>query len=165
MSPSRFPALLLCFALPLHAAPIHDGAKSSTPQLPLAPVTIPLDQAALETFPREAVTARAHGKSLRCEGVSLTALLQAAKAMPVEPLRGEHLARYVLVTARDGYRAVYSLAELDPALGNNKVFLVDRCDGKLLTDDDGPLRVIAPDESRPARWLRQVVSIDVIAAP
>ena len=111
------------------------------------------------------MTATAHDKKLQCEGVSLTELLRASKAMPAEPLRGARLASYVLVTARDGYRAVYSLAELDPTLGNRKVFLVDRCDGKPLDDEDGPLRLIAPEDARPARWVRQVQSITVVAAP
>jgi hypothetical protein len=112
------------------------------------------------------VSATAHEKKLQCEGVSLTALLRAAKALPAEPLRGApRLASYVLVTARDGYRAAYSLAELDPTLGNRKVLLVDRCDGKPLDDADGPLRLIAPEDARPARWVRQVQSIAVVAAP
>jgi hypothetical protein len=95
----------------------------------------------------------------------LPALLRAANAVPAEPLRGGQLANYVLVTARDGYRAVFSLAELEPTLGNRKVLLVDRCDGQALGDDDGPLRLIAPEESRPARWVRQVQSITVVTAP
>lgn len=130
-----------------------------------SPQTIPIDAATLATLPREAVTATAHGKTLQCEGVALSALLRAANALPAEPLRGGQLANYVLVAARDGYRAVFSLAELEPTLGNSKVMLVDRCDGQPLDDDDGPLRLIAPEESRPARWLRQLQSITVVAAP
>ena len=34
-----------------------------------------------------------------------------------------------------------------------------------LTGDDGPLRLIAPEEARPARWVRQLKSITVIVAP
>ena len=128
-------------------------------------MAIPIDTATLAGLPREAVTATAHGKTLQCEGVSLVKLLRAAGALPVEPLGGAQLANYVLVGARDGYRAVYSLAELEPTLGNRKVLLVDRCDGQPLADDDGPLRLIAPDESRPARWVRQVQSITVVTAP
>jgi hypothetical protein len=130
-----------------------------------SPQTIPIDDATLATLPREAVTATAHGKTLQCEGVALPALLRAAEALPAEPLRGGQLANYVLVAARDGYRAVFSLAELEPTLGNRKVLLVDRCDGRPLGDDDGPLRLIAPEESRPARWVRQVQSITVVTAP
>ncbi|HOU65784.1 MAG TPA: hypothetical protein PK861_07095 [Thermomonas sp.] len=96
----------------------------------------------------------------------MLALLRKAGAMPSDPLRGSaQLVRYVRVEARDGYRAVFSLAELDPSLGNAKVFVVDRCDGKPLDDKSGPLRLVAPNESRPARWVRQVNSIRVVDAP
>ncbi len=158
-------ACFLCIALPLHATPAHDGAKPSLPDSPFPPITVPLDPAARASLARDSVTASAHGQSLRCEGVSLSALLRVTKAMPVEPLRRPQLASYVVVTARDGYRAVFSLAELDPSIGNRKVILVDRCDGKPLDDKNGPLRLIAPDEMRPARWVRQIESIRVVFAP
>jgi len=136
----------------------------ASPPAPSSPQTIPIDAATLAALPREAVTATAHGKTLQCEGVALPALLRAANALPAEPLRGGQLANYVLVAARDGYRVVFSLAELEPTLGNHKVLLVDRCAGRPL-GDDGPLRLIAPEESRPARWVRQVHSITVVTAP
>ena len=141
-----------------------DG-RASEPEAPASPLAVPIDATTLARLARESVTATAHDKKLQCEGVSLTELLRASKAMPAEPLRGVRLASYVLVTARDGYRAVYSLAELDPTLGNRKVLLVDRCGGKPLDDEDGPLRLIAPEDARPARWVRQVQSIAVVAAP
>lgn len=162
---------ILAFALLAAASTTHvvasEGVASGRASQPIqnSPQTIPIDAATLATLPREAVTATAHGKTLQCEGVALPALLRAANALSPEPLRGGQLANYVLVTARDGYRAVFSLAELEPTLGNRKVLLVDRCDGQPLGDDDGPLRLIAPEESRPARWVRQVQSITVVTAP
>ena len=128
-------------------------------------VDVPLDAATLSALPRHTVEARAHDQALHCEGVELAALLRKAGSMPADPLRGKQLAHYVRVEARDGYRAVFSLAELDATLGNAKVFLVDRCEGKALDDKSGPLRLIAPGESRPARWVRQVQSIRVVDAP
>src|SRR5690606_21202228 len=148
-----------------HAA--HDPQlRASQPEPPpiASPMAVPLDAQARAGLPRHAVQATAHGRALDCEGVALADLFRAAGAMP-EELRGPHLARYVLVTARDGYRAVFSLAELDPSLGNHAVVLVDRCDGEALDDEAGPLRLVAPGESRPARWVRQVESIAVVVAP
>jgi hypothetical protein len=161
-------ALLLACALSPASAQQHgeqarDG-RASEPET-ASPLAVPIDAATLAALPREPVTATAHGKTLHCEGVPIATLLRAAQAMPIEPLRGARLASYVLVTARDGYRAVYSLAELDPTLGNARVLLVDRCDGKPLDDEAGPLRLIAPGDSRPARWVRQVQSIAVVIAP
>jgi hypothetical protein len=161
-----FVSALLLAGSATHAVASEGVAQGHASQpAPSSPQTIPIDTATLATLPREAVTATAHGKTLQCEGIALPALLRAANALPAEPLRGGQLANYVLVNARDGYRAVYSLAELEPTLGNHRVLLVDRCDGQPLGDDDGPLRLIAPEESRPARWVRQVQSITVVTAP
>lgn len=146
----------------------HDPRlRASPPPAPAlaSPMVVPLDAATLAALPRETIAATAHDQSLQCEGVALLALLRASGAMPAEPLRGPQLARYVLVDARDGYRAIYALAELDPTLGNRRVYLVDRCDGRPLAEDDGPLRLIAPDEARAARWVRQVQAVTVIVAP
>lgn len=164
---SRCMIITALFALPAsHAvAQEHAGHGRASEPTSASPLTIPIDADTLSALPREPVTAAAHDKTLHCEGVALSALLRAAHALPAEPLRGPGLAKYILVTARDGYRAVYSLAELEPTLGNHPVLLVDRCEGKPLDNEDGPLRLIAPTESRPARWVRQVQSITVVTAP
>ncbi len=148
------------------ATPAHPGhaGRASEPMSP-SPFVVPLDDATLARLPRESVEAAAHGQHLDCEGVALAGLLRATGAMPAEPLRGAQLSRYLLVTARDGYRAIYSLAELDPSLSDRRVLLVDRCDGKPLGAEDGPLRLVAPGDARPARWVRQIKSITVVAAP
>lgn len=143
----------------------HAHPPATTARAPVAAtVDVPLDAKSLAALPREQVSATAHGQVLRCEGVHLRDLLRAARAMPADPLRGADLARYVRVEARDGYRAVFSLPELDPTLGNRRVLLVDRCDGKPLDAKDGPLRLLVPEDSRPARWVRQVQAIRVLAA-
>ncbi|MDN5782277.1 MAG: molybdopterin-dependent oxidoreductase [Luteimonas sp.] len=142
----------------LHAAP------PQAPALP-SPVVVPIDPASLAALPRATVIATAHGATLHCTGVALAAVLQAAGVIPADGLRGAALGRYVQVDARDGYRALFALAEFDPTLGNSTAALVDRCDGKLLDEDDGPLRLLVPGEARPARWVRQVQAITVIVAP
>ena len=129
------------------------------------PVSVPLDAASLAALPHEAVDAEVHGHKLHCSGVPLAALLQRSGAMPAEPLRGAQLARIVRVSARDGYRVAFSLAELDPTLGKARVFVVDACDGKPLDAHDGPLRLLVPGAARPARGARQLQSIDVVDAP
>ncbi len=123
-------------------------------------------------LPRAAVTATQHGTVHLFEGVALAELLRSAGALPAGSaadgtagawgnLRGPALARYVVVTAGDGYRAVMSLAELDPATvpaaTGGPVVLADRADGSPLAAADGPLR--------PVRSVRGVVRIEVRAAP
>lgn len=151
----------------IHAGVIHADIPAGIPDgLPVAipdAVSVPLDAATRGALPRQRVEAVAHGKTLRCEGVALTALLQASGALPREPLRGSHLARRVELRARDGYRVTFALADFDPELGAVRAVVVDRCDGRPLPADDGPLRLIVPAEKRPARWIRQLVAIDVLS--
>ena len=116
---------------------------------------------ALEGLPRQSVDMAIHDKPLHCEGVALVDLLRRAGAMPEQPLRGAGLARFVVLSARDGYRVVFALAELDPSLGARSAWVVDRCDGKPLDDEAGPLRLLVPDDRRPARSMRQLDTIRV----
>ena len=131
--------------------------------LPVAapPVAVAVDAGARAGLERHAVHATAHGKSLDCEGVLLAELLRRANVLPANKLAGASLDHYLVVEARDGYRVSYALAEIDPGTGNHPVCLVDHCAGAPIDDDDGPLRLIAPDGERPARWVRQVERITV----
>ena len=99
------------------------------------------------------------------EGVPLADLLKLAGAAQGEQLRGTAMATYVLVEAADGYRVVFSLAELDPGIQDSNVLLADKVDGHALDGNIGPLRLVVPLDKRPARWVRMVQSIRVISAP
>ena len=156
------PFVLLAPALQAQAPAAH--AHATAPPSP-SPFSVPLDETTRARLTRHPVQTRIHDTPLHCEGVSLLALLPAAGAMPESPLRGPDLARYVLIDARDGARAIFSLGELDPSLGATAAYLVDRCEGAPLTAENGPLRLLVPDDSRGARSLRQVDSITVVAAP
>jgi len=72
---------------------------------------------------------------------------------------------FVLVEAADGYRVVFSLAEVDPGIQDSNVLVADKVDGQALDSKVGPLRLVAPLDKRPARWVRMVQSIRVITAP
>ncbi|MEP6938397.1 MAG: hypothetical protein ABI846_01435 [Rudaea sp.] len=82
-----------------------------------------------------------------------------------DALRGKHLALYVSATAADGERAVFALAELDPGFRTEVPIVTARCNGHALDAKDGQLRVIAPGERRPTRWVRQLTALDVLRAP
>ncbi len=79
-------------------------------------------------------------------------------------LRGKAMAMYVLVTARDGYRVVFALPELDPDFSDasKQIILADTADGKPLSEKQGPLRVVVPQEKKAARWIRMVETIEVV---
>jgi hypothetical protein len=99
------------------------------------------------------------------EGVPLADLLELVGAAQGEQLRGTAMATYVLVEAADGYRVVFSLAELDPSIQGSSVLVADKVDGHALDGKVGPLRLVAPMDRRPARWVRMVQAIRVISAP
>jgi len=162
-------ALLASSALALGApqVPQDPALRASQPERGqiASPVVVPLDQATLAALPREAVRQALPESVLHCEGVSLLSLLRASGAMPPGRLPLAHLARYVVADARDGQRVLFALAELDPETGGRKVFVVDRCDGRALSDKDGPLRLLVPGDARPARALRQLEALTVVVAP
>jgi len=81
-------------------------------------------------------------------------------------LRGSQLTKIVLITAADGYRVAFTLAEFDPAFGNARVILADTRDGKPLDAKEGPFRLIVEGDKRPGRWIRQITRIELLdAAP
>jgi DMSO/TMAO reductase YedYZ molybdopterin-dependent catalytic subunit len=124
-----------------------------------------LDAAALAKMPHVTVQATMHGISGSWSGVPLNAILAAGGAPMGQALRGKSMTLYVRIGAADGYSVVYALAELDPQFRNEPVILADQHDGKPLDAKEGPFRVVAPTDLRPARWIREVVSIDLLRAP
>jgi hypothetical protein len=119
----------------------------------------------LSRFLRRSVRAKDElGKESLFEGVLLTEILLAAGVKFGKELRGKRLADYLLVETEDGYRVVFALPELDPTFGDSNILLADRRDGKPLEGSDGRLRLIIPDEKRYARWMRQIVSLQIRSA-
>lgn len=122
-----------------------------------------LSRAELRALPRQAVRATEHSGAVAVfEGVALTELLQRAGAPVREQLRGPAVRLGVLAHARDGYRALFALAEVDADLGGRAVLVADRRDGEDLDADTGPFRLIVPDDRRHARWVRRVVALEIV---
>jgi hypothetical protein len=77
-------------------------------------------------------------------------------------LGGAALTDVLIVTARDGYQVVLSLAEIDPAMRRNaNVILADHDNGGEIGDADGPFRLAVDGDLRPARSARMVTRIEV----
>ena len=68
---------------------------------------------------------------------------------------------YVLVEAADGYRVLFSIPEIDPQQRQKMVILADCCDGKPLSNTDGPYQMIEEDAKQHGRWVRQVKTISL----
>ena len=105
-----------------------------------------------------------HGKEATFEGVPLVEVLKLAGVRFGEQLRGKSLATYLLAEASDGYRVVFALPELDPAFFDKLILLADRRDRKPLSEGEGRLRIVVPDERRAARWIRQLVKLTLRSA-
>jgi DMSO/TMAO reductase YedYZ molybdopterin-dependent catalytic subunit len=95
------------------------------------------------------------------EGVPVVELLRRAGAPLGSELRGPKMRLYILVKARDGYAAVFALPEFDPGFTDRVILLADRRQGHALSAVEGPLRLVVPGEKRRARWVRQVIDIEV----
>ncbi len=113
-------------------------------------------------LPRRTVRALGHDRvESQFEGVPLVEILARAGVPVGKDLRGPAMALYLVVEASDGYRAVFALAELDPAFSERLILLADRRDGRPLPDPAGPLQVIVPGEKKHARWVRQVLRLRI----
>jgi hypothetical protein len=152
------------FWLPLLAALFPALAGGATAQTPPPPVPataalprITLSAQSLAGLPRKTLAVvDENGKNVTYSGVDLGALLAAGGAPHGEALRGRAVA--------DGYRAVFALIELDPRFTDKVVLLADRQDGAAI-GKDGPFRLVVPDEKHHARWVRNVVDVQVLSPP
>lgn len=104
------------------------------------------------------------GKEHEFGGVALVDILSKAGVTLGAQLRGENLVKYVLLTAADGYEVIYALAEIDPEFTDQVVLLATQKDGKPLGAGEGPLRIVAPKDKKPARWIRELRSVKVVFA-
>jgi tungstate transport system substrate-binding protein len=121
-----------------------------------------LDAAAWAKLPRHEVRVKGKDGEQVYAGVFLRDILKRAGApLGDHQMRGPNLALYLMVEAADGYKAVFSLAELDDDFAERSVLLADRRDGEALDGSEGPLRLVAPQEARQARWVRRVVRLRV----
>lgn len=159
--------LLLATAFALSVAPVAIAQDAAAPMVAFAgefAQPLRIDAAALKTLPRRRVEALDHGEPGTWEGVAMVDLLRKAGAPLDDALRGKALAHYVEIGAADGYRAVFALAEFDPAFGASGAILADSRDGKPLDAHEGPFRIVVPEEKRQGRWVRQVTGIALRSA-
>jgi hypothetical protein len=139
------------------------AAAQSVAVTGLAGQKFELSAADIAALPHQPVTLQLEGgRSVGCDGVPLSAILAKAGAPQGKALRGPEMADVVMVGAADGYRIALALAETDPLMRGDKVFLADRCNGAAMAAPEGPFRLIVLGDGRPARSARQVTSIAVL---
>jgi hypothetical protein len=109
------------------------------------------------------VMAKAHDEKVhRYTGVSLADLLKKTGVLLGDSAKRNTVKSYIVVTAADNYRAIYSLAEIDPLFANRLIILANKMDKRPLPATEGPLQIIVPGEKKHARWVRQVNSIQLV---
>jgi DMSO/TMAO reductase YedYZ molybdopterin-dependent catalytic subunit len=96
------------------------------------------------------------------KGVALIEILEKAGVTTGGKLRGENLAKYILIKAADGYEVVYSLPEIDPEFTDQVIMVATEKDGQPLPAGEGPFRIITPNDKKQARWVREVRSIKIL---
>ncbi|HEY1751252.1 MAG TPA: molybdopterin-dependent oxidoreductase [Caulobacteraceae bacterium] len=106
-----------------------------------------------------------HGASHTYEGVRLTEILRLVGAPTGARLHADADRDYLVVTGKDGFRAVYSLAETDGSVQRRPVILADHMDGAPLLPHDAPFRLVVDGDQKPARSVFGVTRIEVKVLP
>jgi len=121
-----------------------------------------LTAAQISSLPHVTVDARDHDGPAQFQGLPLSAILSSAGIQLGDSLHGTRMSEVLLVSAADGYKVAFALAEVDPAFAAREIILADKREGKPLDAKQGPFRVVAPGDKRPARWIRQVTELRVV---
>ena len=113
-------------------------------------------QTTVEVFDRQM------NKKVTYAGVPLMDLL--VKLGVPKAAMGKALTKYVVATGSDGFEAILSLAEVDPAVHGGTVLVADALEGKPLGAKAGPFRLVVSEDKKPVRSVRNLVRIELRTA-
>jgi DMSO/TMAO reductase YedYZ molybdopterin-dependent catalytic subunit len=124
--------------------------------------TLTLTPADLKALPHKTVTVvNAHNnKSETYSGVVLADLLSKLNVPLGEDLRGKLFLTGVVAEGTDGYKVLYSLAEVDPRMHTGDVIVADTVNGEPI-GRNGAFQLINTEDKRPARWVHNLERIEV----
>ena len=94
-------------------------------------------------------------------GVRLADLFTKLGAPLGKDFRGKAMLTYIKASAPDGYAVVFSLAEVDPEFHSGEIIVADQMNGQPLDTRSGPLKLVASEDKRPARWVRNVSTLEL----
>jgi hypothetical protein len=123
--------------------------------------SVGLSASDLSKLPQRTIKTTDHGTPVTFSGVLLTDVLAKVDLPAGEKFHATAASYYLVVEAKDGYRAVFAWAEMDPTVMDKAVYVATMRDGKPLTGKDGPFQLVAPGEKRGARWVRQVTALRI----
>jgi|SRR5215469_5233670 len=95
-------------------------------------------------------------------GVALADLLAKVGVPLGEKVHGKLFLTGIIAEGTDKYDVLFSLAEVDPSIHTGDVIIADSVNGHKL-DKEGAFKIVSTEEKRPARWVRNLTAISVIA--
>lgn len=157
----------IAFAQQAHPAASESARPTTGPSALLVAGAVgqdlKLSLADLKALPRKSVSTKGHDDVMhQYDGVPIGALLAKAGVPQGSALRGKSMGLAVVAEGSDGYRAIFSLAELDEDFAGEAVLIVDSTDGQELGPYQGPLRLVVPGDKRQGRWVRMLKSITLV---
>jgi hypothetical protein len=96
------------------------------------------------------------------QGPALRQLAALAGAPTGRALRGPAMALAILAEGADGYAVVFTVAELDEQFGGRQAIIATSRNGDAIVGDDGPLRLVVPEDAFHARWVRGLMRLRLI---
>jgi len=127
--------------------------------------TATLTAADLYKLPQQTIKANDHGAPVTFQGVLLADVLAKVETPTGELFSKYEASYYLIAEGQDGYKAVFSFAEVDPSFSDRRIYIVIQRNGLPLSPKDGPFQVIVPDEKRNSRWVRQLKELRIEPLP
>src|SRR6266550_2731257 len=85
--------------------------------------TVTVTSEDLTRLPQHSIKASDHGTTATFEGVLFSDILAKVNLPVGDNLKGKALSQFLVAEAADGYRVLFALPELDPALTDHPVYL------------------------------------------
>ena len=139
------------------------GERSSALTLTVGGISHQLSPAALAAMPQSHLTVH-NTHTNRDEdyvGVSLSDLLASAGLPFSKDHQPTYLHSYIRAQGTDFYFVLYSATEAQPDLNSSAVLIATRLDGHDL-GPDGAFKLVSSSDKRPARWVRNLVSLTLV---
>ena len=95
-------------------------------------------------------------------GIPLLSLLQKAGLKTEKVPKHHELTFLVIVEARDSYRGFFSFAELLPTCGRTQAYLIWDVDGRPLSGDQAPFRLIVSSDQGSDRNIYGIATVTLV---
>jgi hypothetical protein len=155
--------VLVCLVSSLAVA--EPGVISVSGEIPKSGT---LTQSDLEKLGPVTVTWKLEKNKHKVTGVPLDVLLKHlgfdAGPMSHDTPKAEKRSGYrkvVVATATDGFKAVFTTAELVPEVGATRAYVIWKIDGKALPESEGKFRLAVITDKEPSRSIYQLESLYV----